>query len=422
MFDPASVMLGVKDPSLDFERAAAERTDRGIFWPMAGIVLRLRYTDEPENVLAEKAARNAVGSTSNIAGLGTSAAKGSAVTADVLITQSHREPYFILQNCLIQQGKTSRKPDRQSPRADFSEEYPTPCSGDAAKQVYQNNWREIKLEDLDGDFVVVQCIGGRLTQPVVTGYLSHPANQRDAAERKDGNRFFKRFNGTEVKIEKDGDFYVRHRKGTFLNVTGDGTVQLKTSADALIKIDSDGHMQYVSKGGNTIYSTDNGIALFTALGQWYTMLDNTIKEGNIAGGKEIVARSLDVFTQVLAVTGASLTGFDSPKGLLGYDALEMLNGFLGQVAAICAEPGTLALVIADPVTGLFGWQQKFSGLAALITEWIAAISLILTQEITPPGIPIGTTVTAAMPSATTKPAVPLFTLTGQMLTQHLRAR
>jgi len=63
----------------------------------------------------------------------------------------------------------------------------------------------------NGDYCIVQFIGGNIQYPIITGFYPHPKNTQDPAGVLDGKTAHFKFNGVRVLIDKNGDFYLDSR-------------------------------------------------------------------------------------------------------------------------------------------------------------------------------------------------------------------
>lgn len=112
-------------------------------------------------------------------------------------------------------------PPRGSSGADnFYEELPKPCSGTVDESQWVTEYgNATPIDKLDGDYCVVDFIGGNLNSPFMSCWWPHKTNTTDPATSND------RSNGALVQ----GRRLVRRFQGTRLAITSKGTVMLDTS-------------------------------------------------------------------------------------------------------------------------------------------------------------------------------------------------
>ena len=63
----------------------------------------------------------------------------------------------------------------------------------------------------NGDYCIMQFIGGNMGSPVITAFYPHPLNSEDPPRVVDGKTANFRFNGVKFYIDKNGDFYMDSR-------------------------------------------------------------------------------------------------------------------------------------------------------------------------------------------------------------------
>lgn len=169
--------------------------NESILVPILGIVLDVYKSDSPLNAANTYEDYRA-----------------SLAQARVLVVNSGMDSAVIIPNVVI-------TPDRPSGVDNFTEELPRGCSAsiDGAALF---SFDKTDVRKLDGDFCVVEFIGGDSRQPFISRWWPHPSNRWDPATsaRKDqngvpislaqGSRSISRVNGVEVTITACGDVSV----------------------------------------------------------------------------------------------------------------------------------------------------------------------------------------------------------------------
>jgi hypothetical protein len=96
----------------------------------------------------------------------------------------------------------------------YHEEIPRPSTCFYNAEAFNGSVANKEVRNLDGDWCVVQFVGGRIDQPIMTGWFPHPGNFRDpatlgiAGTLSQGRRMFKRFAGTKISIGADGSILI----------------------------------------------------------------------------------------------------------------------------------------------------------------------------------------------------------------------
>lgn len=110
-----------------------------------------------------------------------------------------------------------------------------------------------------GDNVVVQFIGGRWSDPIVTGHLPNPDNDiqattEEAPDKK--RRYYRKCNKTDLTIDKDGNRVENVEKDEIVTVKGHETLTVKTG-DYSITVEAGKCTVYVK--GKTTWKSDGTI-------------------------------------------------------------------------------------------------------------------------------------------------------------------
>lgn len=232
---------------------------RGIFYPVLGVVTNVYYADNTEkNVSANPAALQLRVIDRSIISSEVSAetpVKGARVECDIMVLVDAKQTNYVLKNVPVQQRKTGLN--------DFSEEFPKPPTN-----LDQYVARKITLGELDGDWVLVQFIGGRIDLPIVTGWYPHNSNNQDAAEESFGQRVFKRIQGTTEEYTQHGDYILdTTQAGTTVDPKtrerseptdegGDVTINIKKSRTVRIDL-GDNNFMTVRNNGDEIQVSIN---------------------------------------------------------------------------------------------------------------------------------------------------------------------
>jgi len=163
-----------------------------ICFPVVGIVLRVFYSDDPNN---RSAAEN-------------NAQRGYHTEAQVLVIHDGTDtPWFLPHVKILPVGASGVE--------NFHEELPKGCSQMLDGSKFNAAFESINYEMLDGDFCIVQFLGGNISNPIMTNWYPHPGNRRDPATNNfkedtliQARRLFKRYQGTVLCITSTGDIYV----------------------------------------------------------------------------------------------------------------------------------------------------------------------------------------------------------------------
>lgn len=164
-----------------------------INFPVLGVVLNLHPSDDFHK---------------NKSAIAKQDGRGSRWEAEVLVLNDGTDTYMTLPNVVI-------LPRGPSGIDDFSEDLPKPCSQMIDGSRFKANMASIDPYKLDGDFVIVQFIGGKITQPVITNWYPHPSNFTDPSTQGikqgtlvQGKRSLKRYNGVELTVTPAGSVHL----------------------------------------------------------------------------------------------------------------------------------------------------------------------------------------------------------------------
>lgn len=190
--------------------------DRRIYAPCMGVIWRVSYSDDADNMTAAM----------------TATGRGNTAMAEVIIVDDGTKKVWTVYNAILPApGPTGW--------ADYAEWLPKGCS----MAIDGTEFRDVGIADysyLDGTWCIVGFIGGQVTMPVVLGYVNHPRNDYDPATSGQGNdgealeqegRIAVRWNGSKLVVTGDGSFYL-DTSGAAAEVTGGaGQVPVLTPTD-----------------------------------------------------------------------------------------------------------------------------------------------------------------------------------------------
>lgn len=265
--------------------------------PVLGIVLAVHAADSEENLLL----RSLRGSAGVLE-------KSAYAEADVLVVQSHVEENFILPHCVIAQMKTSRIGPSDEEPADYTEDLPNGCTAQELDALYNaaESGQVVNLQDLSGDWVFVDFMGGMMQMPVIRGWFSNPQNFADTTTSDAKRRFRFRRNNSGFTIENNGDWNWYHRTGQYLQFK-DGGITLKHVSGSVLHMDQDGSVNVTNQQGNTIRMDEQGIVS--------TVGSSTISMGD-GGNINILATegNVTVAAQQVNLVGSRVVASDGSGG------------------------------------------------------------------------------------------------------------
>ena len=159
-----------------------------IVHPVLGIVLNVYVSDDE----------------ANRSGQAMQDGRGSQIEARVLVVNDGSDSPWILPNVAV-------PPNSSSGVDNFSEEIPKGVSGAVDESQLPSNFTEASSVKLDGDWCVVDFIGGSINQPFIAKWWPHPANHRDPTSAGlaknallQGRRMVKRYQGTRFAVTSKG--------------------------------------------------------------------------------------------------------------------------------------------------------------------------------------------------------------------------
>lgn len=210
--------------------------------PCVGIVLSIEPADSESNLLYKFLTGDSGGKQ-----------QASYVEAEVLLIYGGQELYTPLSNVIVLPwGKCSNQGPGEDEPADWSEDVPNGCSASQLAE-YRKADTRLNVDQLDGDWVIVDFLGGILQCPVIMSWFQNPLNKRDASTKEKGRQFILRRNNSEFGIDKNGDFHLTHRVGQYLQMKGE-QISIKHRKGQLIHLDEDGDVTITSGEGEDVTS------------------------------------------------------------------------------------------------------------------------------------------------------------------------
>lgn len=173
--------------------------DERIHYPVLGIVLDIFYSDSSVNRTSNNGNK-----------------RGTQCEARVLVIDDGTDtPWFLPRVTVL--------PRSSSGVDNYQEEFPKPCTKMIDGTVFDGSLN-VDVKKLDGDYVIIQFLGGNIRKPMITNWYPHPGNTSDPATSgaiegllDQENRLFKRYQGVEFTITGDGSIY--------LNTNNSGSIQ-----------------------------------------------------------------------------------------------------------------------------------------------------------------------------------------------------
>jgi hypothetical protein len=162
--------------------------------PVLGIVLNVFCSDEIQNTSSQRRQDG----------------RGSQCEARVLVVNDGTDSPWILPNVVV-------TPPGSTGFDNFDEDIPKGVTGLVDDSSVQNiNFEDIPLHKLDGDWCIVDFIGGSIHQPFIVTWWPHPANRRDPTTSNvqnidalpQGRRRATRFQGTRFTVTSKGSVIV----------------------------------------------------------------------------------------------------------------------------------------------------------------------------------------------------------------------
>ena len=281
-----------------------------------GIVLSVQHADDEENLLFQ-----------HIRGDAAQTSQGSYLEATILLIWGHGPMFNIIDNVVVTQSKTSAQGPTNDEPFDFSEEVPNGCTAKVLDSFYAN-YGESGYEDLDGDYVLIDFLGGMWDLPYLAKWWPHPKNKRDASTKAQGKRTVYRRHGTGIEIDKNGDAAFIHRVGQYFQLKGE-TISLKHIKGQLIHLDAEGRINIVEKSGNSVIVDDTGIAINNG-NSLFEMKGEDVRIQAPTGSLSVLADGVDILAAEVAITAGG-----TPKALCNEDLLlqiQTLNNNLESLA------------------------------------------------------------------------------------------
>lgn len=136
----------------------------------------------------------------------------------------------------------------------FHEELPRPSTGTIDGSAFKPSLERVDVDKLNGDWCLVQFVGGEISQPVMTHWFPHPGNRLDTATSGEllseaettgknstlaqNRRLFKRYNGTQFVVSPQGSVYLRtHEANTQIIGNDDGVNREEKEGGGDVNVD-----------------------------------------------------------------------------------------------------------------------------------------------------------------------------------------
>ena len=280
---------------------------------------------------------------------------------------------MVYENCVVLPfGKSSRVGPSEDEPADYSEDIPNGCDAKQLDAFYSGG--NTSLNDLNGDWVVLQFVGGMVQHPIVTHWFPNPFNSVDPAIAEDGRRWRLRRNNTDLLIDKNGDFSLAHRAGNFLQMRGK-RITLKHVDGAMLSMDESGQADLTDKNGNSINIFDRGVEILNDSAQ-ILIQDSDVQITAPSGDVAVMAANVDIVGSSVTATGGSLS---VPKSVLTEAfATALATQFTALAAESTKQAAALALLgsgnpAAVAAADAFTAMAKAYGTAAASMTAVVAI-------------------------------------------------
>lgn len=205
-----------------------------VYTSMLGIILAVYGPDHPLNLSSRVAQLQNNSSAASKSPLGI----GSRSEARVLIINDGQDAVIDLPNVVI-------TPNGNSGVDDFCEDLPRGCSIMTDGSLFDQSLIGLDREKLDGDYCVVDFIGGRINQPYISRWWPHPGNHIDPATSgilsnkvlQQGRRAFKRYQGVKLTITPEGSLYLdTSEAGSTISGSSNGLVRSKQNKGGDISV------------------------------------------------------------------------------------------------------------------------------------------------------------------------------------------
>jgi hypothetical protein len=193
--------------------------DNRINYPVHGVVLAVYPPDHPDN------------SSSMVS----SDQRGFFWQADVYVINDGLDGHVVIPHVVIPPGGVSGV-------YDFNQDIPNPTTQMLDGSKFDPTLSNIDPDKLDGDRCLVQFIGGKQSQPVLTHYMPHPANRDDPST-----------GGWPDKVLDQGTPVRRRYKGVDITITPEGNIYLDTNGANSVLIGKEGgHVREESDIGGSL--------------------------------------------------------------------------------------------------------------------------------------------------------------------------
>lgn len=197
----------------------SDYADYSINYPVLGVVLEVYASDHHKN----KSSRDSA------------LLRGYYWEADVLVVNDGTEGQTVLPHVVIAASGPSGIDN-------FSQDLPRPSSFLVDGSVYKGSLSGVDPDKLDGDRCLVQFIGGKYNQPVMTSWMPHPYNRQDPST-----------GGFAPTALSQGRPHLHRRNGTTLSVSNEGSIFIDTNgADSKVVGKPEGYIRESRVGGGDV--------------------------------------------------------------------------------------------------------------------------------------------------------------------------
>jgi len=180
--------------------------------PVLGVVVNVFCSDEPLNTFSQQFDDG----------------RGTFCAARVLVMNDGNDAPWILPNVVI-------LPNSASGEDNFSEELPNGTTGTIDGTQFKSSLEDVPPHKLNGDYCIVDFVGGSTNMPFMVKWFPHPGNRRDSTTRGEGSngnlqqgrRSVKRFQGTRFAITSEGTIIIDTNEANHLRRAGRRVVNEK---------------------------------------------------------------------------------------------------------------------------------------------------------------------------------------------------
>lgn len=321
--------------------------------PLLGIVLSVNASDSEQNITR------------------TTVHKGYLHQADVFIVNDGADRHFMLPGVVI--------PSKGASGIDnYHEELPSPCTQLLNGNPFEGVFADVSVDQLDGDWCVVQFIGGSINQPYMSSWWPHRGNRSDPATFGEGLflpqglRFFKRYAGAKMTITSDGSLYIdTNESGSSIQGSATGPARKNSERGGDIQIDVKQSKKFEINFNTPLLSNPS----VPSLSQPNPAPDQpTQTRADTATRAKLTKNDIDLLAQInfLLTSGTLIKLFaKSGSALLLQSGQALLAGNVGLGGTLDASgnvttPATSPVVLGDAMT------TKFNSMVQVLNDLIIA--------------------------------------------------